>query len=135
QTAPLPDGLEIGLVEGAVFAGFGVGKGIKDGRLEEGFPSYAFSVHIPVVEIDPETFEIKITRYVVAHDCGQVLNPLTVNGMVWGGIAHGIGAALYEHFAYDAQGQLITASFMDYLLPTASEVPTIDLYEQVTLTP
>jgi 2-furoyl-CoA dehydrogenase large subunit len=55
--------------------------------------------------------------------------------MVWGGIAHGIGGALYEHFAYDDQGQMITASFMDYLLPTASEVPTIELYEQMTPTP
>jgi CO/xanthine dehydrogenase Mo-binding subunit len=135
QNALLPDGMEVGLVEGSVFAGFGVGEGIKNGRLQTGFPSYAFSVHIPVVEIDPDTFEIKLTRYVVAHDCGQVINPLTVNGMVWGGIAHGIGAALYEHFAYDEQGQLVAASFMDYLLPTASEVPTIELHEQVTPTP
>jgi 2-furoyl-CoA dehydrogenase large subunit len=135
QKGLLPDTVEVGLVEGAVFAGFGVGQGIKDGRLQYGFPSYAFSVHIPVVEIDPSTFEIKLTRYVVVHDCGQVINPLTVNGMVWGGIAHGIGGALYEHFAYDQQGQLVAASFMDYLLPTASEVPTIELHEQVTPTP
>jgi 2-furoyl-CoA dehydrogenase large subunit len=63
------------------------------------------------------------------------MNPLTVNGMVYGGIAHGIGGALYEQFAYDADGQLLSGSFMDYLLPTIHEVPAIELHEQVTPTP
>ncbi len=132
----LPPGTEMGLVEESVFAGYGAGKHLsEDKRLQAGFPSYAFSVHIPVVEIDPLTFQVKILRYVVAHDCGQVMNPLTVSGMVYGGIAHGIGGALYEQFAYDADGQLLSGSFMDYLLPTVNEVPPIELHEQVTPTP
>jgi 2-furoyl-CoA dehydrogenase large subunit len=132
----LPSDMEMGVVEEAVFAGHGAGKHLSKGRrLQSGFPSYTFSVHIPVVEIDPETFEVTLRRYVVAHDCGQVMNPLTVNGMVYGGIAHGIGGALYEQFAYDADGQLLSGSFMDYLLPTIHEVPAIELHEQVTPTP
>jgi 2-furoyl-CoA dehydrogenase large subunit len=131
----LPADMEVGLVEQAVFSGPDADKHVENGRLQAGFPSYAFSVHIPVVEVDPDTFEIKITRYVVAHDCGQVMNPLTVDGMIYGGIAHGIGGALYEQFAYDRDGQMLSASFMDYLLPGVYEVPPIELHEQVTPSP
>ena len=136
EPALLPAGMEMGLVEEAVFAGPGAGKHLSaDHRLQPGFPSYSFSVHIPVVEVDPGTYEVKILRYVVAHDCGVVMNPLTVSGMVYGGIAHGIGGALYEQFAYDGDGQLLSGTFMDYLLPTVWEVPSIELHEQVTPTP
>jgi 2-furoyl-CoA dehydrogenase large subunit len=131
----VPPGMDVGLVEQATFSGPGADKHLLNRRMQAGFPSYAFSVHIPVVEVDRETFEIAITRYIVAHDCGQVMNPLQVDGMIYGGIAHGIGGALYEQFAYDPDGQMLSASFMDYLLPTVYEVPAIELHEQVTPSP
>ncbi len=99
------------------------------------FPSYAFDFHIPVVEVDPETFQIRFRRYIVVHDCGTVMNPLVVHGFIYGGIGHGIGGALYENFLYDSQGLLKAATFMDYLMPTAAEVPSIELYEMCTPSP
>jgi CO/xanthine dehydrogenase Mo-binding subunit len=78
------------------------------------------------VDIDPETFEIKVLRYVVIHDCGRQINPAIVEGQVHGAAAHGIAAALLEEFIYDENGQLLTASFMDYLKPTAADLPNIE---------
>ena len=83
--------------------------------------------HAVVVEVDPETGGIKIVRYAVVHDCGTVLNPIIVEGLVQGATAHGIGAALYEEFVYDDSGNLRTTTFVDYLKPTAVEVPTLEL--------
>jgi 2-furoyl-CoA dehydrogenase large subunit len=74
-------------------------------------------------------------RYVVGHDCGTVINPKIVRGMTLGGIAHGIGAALYEEFAYDDEGQLLAQSFMDYLLPSSHEVPLVEIVEHETPSP
>ena len=79
-----------------------------------------------IVEVDPETAAVEIKRYVVVHDCGTIINPLLVEGQIHGGVAHGIGNAFYESLVYDEQAQLLNASFMDYLLPTATEVPTIE---------
>lgn len=106
----------------------------EDGRVQM-YPCYSFSAHIPVVEIDKDTGEIKFLKYYMAHDCGTVINPDIVRGMAIGGIAHGIGAALYEQFVYDENGQLITQTFMDYLLPSAMEVPAIEMAEHVTPSP
>jgi carbon-monoxide dehydrogenase large subunit len=83
--------------------------------------------HCVEVEIDPETGAVKILRYVVAEDCGEVINPAIVEGQVRGGVAQGIGAVLLEHSAYDENGQYLTGSLMDYLLPTAVEIPRIDI--------
>ena len=83
----------------------------------------ANGVHAMVVEVDPETAMVQIQRYVVVHDCGAVINPMIVEGQIHGGVALGIGNAFYEKLAYDENGQLTTASFMDYLLPTALDVP------------
>lgn len=99
------------------------------------YPCYSFSAHIPVVEIDRETGEIQFLKYVLAHDCGTVINPDIVRGMVMGGIAHGIGAALYEQFVYDDNGQLVTQTFMDYLLPSALEIPHVEMDEHTTPSP
>jgi carbon-monoxide dehydrogenase large subunit len=85
----------------------------------------ASGVHAMVVEVDPETFLLKVLRYVVVHDCGRVINPLILEGQIHGGVAQGIGNAFYEQLVFDEQGQLLNASFMDYLLPTATEVPRI----------
>jgi CO/xanthine dehydrogenase Mo-binding subunit len=76
------------------------------------------------VAVDARTGDVKILDYAVAHDCGRVINPLIVDGQVQGGVAHGIGNCFYEELIYDENGQLLNASFMDYLLPTAKEVPT-----------
>jgi CO/xanthine dehydrogenase Mo-binding subunit len=78
---------------------------------------------------------VKILRYVVVHDCGRVINPLIVEGQIQGGVAHGIGNAFFEQLVYDEQGQLMNASFMDYLLPTATDVPRIETDHRETPSP
>jgi carbon-monoxide dehydrogenase large subunit len=87
------------------------------------FGTTTSATHVATVEIDPETFEIRVDRYTVAEDCGRLVNPLIVDGQVHGGVAQGIGAALYEEVVYDDQGQLNTASLVDYLVPSACEIP------------
>jgi 2-furoyl-CoA dehydrogenase large subunit len=84
------------------------------------------AAHICLIEIDPDTAQVQVLRYGVVHDCGKEINPLIVGGQVHGATVHGIGAALLEEFVYDEQGQLLTTTFMDYLKPTASDVPTIE---------
>src|SRR6266508_2697046 len=105
-----------------------------DGRVHM-YPCFAFEFHLLLIAIDPELGTPEIKRYAVGHDCGTVINPKIVRGMTMGGIAHGIGAALYEEFAYDAQGQLLAQSLMDYLLPSAHEVPPVDIVHHVTPSP
>jgi CO/xanthine dehydrogenase Mo-binding subunit len=97
--------------------------------------STANGVHAMVVEVDPETAMVKILRFLVVHDCGTVINPMIVEGQIHGGVAQGIGNAFYEKLVYDANGQLTSASFMDYLLPTALEVPPIDTAHLETKSP
>jgi CO/xanthine dehydrogenase Mo-binding subunit len=126
STASLPPGMEPGLVEDVVNPG---------PARKFGFASYAFDIHVNMVEIDPETFEIRFLRYVIVHDCGTVINPLVVDGFVYGGIGHGIGGALYEDFSYNEQGILQSATFMDYLIPTAAEIPEIELHTMETPSP
>ena len=89
--------------------------------------SFSSAMHAAVVEVDPETGDVDVLRYAVVEDCGTVINPTIVEGQVHGGVAQGIGGALSEHLAYDEAGQLVTASFMDYLLPTAAEIPSIEV--------
>jgi aerobic carbon-monoxide dehydrogenase large subunit len=85
--------------------------------------TFASGMHAVVVETDPDTAEIKILRYCVVHDCGTLINPRIVEGQIHGGVAQGVGGALYERMAYDDAGQLQNASFMDFLMPYVSEVP------------
>jgi CO/xanthine dehydrogenase Mo-binding subunit len=91
--------------------------------------------HAMIVEVDPETMMVEIKRYVVVHDCGKVINPLIVDGQVHGGVAQGIGNAFYEQLVFDDFGQIINASFMDFLLPTAMDVPRIDVGHHETPSP
>ena len=105
-----------------------------DGRVQM-YPCYSFEFHVVLVAIDPEIGKPEIRRYVIGHDCGTVINPDIVRGMTLGGIAHGIGAALLEEFAFDGEGQLLTQSFMDYLLPSAHEVPEVETVHHVTPSP
>jgi 2-furoyl-CoA dehydrogenase large subunit len=106
----------------------------SDGRVQM-YPCFAFEFHVVLLAIDPELGKPEIRRYVVGHDCGTVINPKIVRGMTLGGIAHGIGAALLEEFAYNEEGQLITQSFMDYLMPSSHEVPEIEIVDHVTPSP
>jgi carbon-monoxide dehydrogenase large subunit len=97
--------------------------------------STASGVHAMIVEVDAETAMLEVKRYVVVHDCGKVINPMIVEGQIHGGVAHGIGNAFYEQLVYDENGQLKTASFMDYLLPTALDVPEIETAHVETPSP
>jgi len=85
----------------------------------------ASGVHAMILRVDPETFLLEIEKYVVVHDCGTVINPLILDGQIQGGVAQGIGNAFYEQLHFDENGALLNASLMDYLLPTAADVPNI----------
>jgi len=95
----------------------------------------AAGVHAMIVEVDPETFLVKILRYIVVHDCGRVINPLIVDGQVHGGVAQGIGNAFYEQLVFDDAGQILNATFMDFLLPTALDVPRMEIGHEETASP
>jgi 2-furoyl-CoA dehydrogenase large subunit len=105
-----------------------------DGRVQM-YPCFSFEFHLVLLAIDPDLGKPDIRRYLVGHDCGTVINPKIVRGMTMGGIAHGIGAALYEEFSYDQDGQLLAQSFMDYLLPSSHEVPEVEIIHHVTPSP
>ena len=87
----------------------------------------AAATHLAMVEVDRATCFVKILKYVVAEDCGRIINPMIVDGQVHGGVAQGIGAALYEEIIYDDAGQLLTGSLVDYIIPSAVEVPAMDV--------
>jgi carbon-monoxide dehydrogenase large subunit len=89
--------------------------------------TYPNGCHIAEVEIDPETGAVAVVRYTVVDDMGRVLNPMIVTGQIQGGVAQGIGQALFEHTAYSPDGQLLAGSFMDYCLPHADHLPAIDV--------
>ncbi|MDB5631452.1 MAG: Carbon-monoxide dehydrogenase, large subunit, partial [Tardiphaga sp.] len=95
----------------------------------------ANGVHAMIVEMDPRTFDLKILKYVVVHDCGTVINPMILAGQIHGGVAQGIGNAFFEKLAFDDQGQLLNASLADYLLPTSLDVPRMELDHTVTPSP
>ena len=88
--------------------------------------TFASAVHVAVVDVDRDTGAVKLVRYVVAHDCGRVINPMIVDGQVHGGVAQGVGGALFEDMAYDDDGQLLAGSLMDYAVPVASDLPLIE---------
>ena len=106
----------------------------QDGRVQM-YPCFSFEFHLLLVSIDPDLGRPEIVRYRLGHDCGTQINPKIVRGMTMGGIAHGIGAALYEEFAYNDEGQLIAQSFMDYLLPSSHEVPAVEIVDHETPSP
>ena len=89
--------------------------------------THANSTHLAVVEVDVDTGHVALLRYVVVEDCGTIINPLVVDGQIQGGVAQGIGMALYEQAVYDDAGQLLTGTLMDYLVPTAADVPAVEI--------
>ena len=95
----------------------------------------ASGVHAMIVEVDPETMLVDVLKYVVVHDCGRVINPLILDGQIHGGVAQGLGNAFYEELVFDESGQLLTGSFMDYLLPTSLDVPRVEVGHEVTPSP
>ena len=96
---------------------------------------YSNGTHVAEVEVEIETGAVKIVRYTVAHDCGRVINPMVVDGQVVGGVAHGIGNALFERMVYDDNAQPVSTNFGEYLLPLATDVPHIDLVHLETPSP
>jgi CO/xanthine dehydrogenase Mo-binding subunit len=131
----MPDWLEPGLAVSHVMqVPTGGTLPTPDGRVQM-YPCFSFEFHLVLLAIDPDLGTPEILRYRVGHDCGTVINPKIVRGMTMGGIAHGIGAALYEEFAYDGEGQLMAQSFMDYLLPSSREVPAVEIIQHVTPSP
>jgi CO/xanthine dehydrogenase Mo-binding subunit len=121
QDVPLPDGTTPGLNAVAYYSP-------KSGV-------FGYGMHAAVVEIDRECCAVRILDYVVVHDCGRIINPTIVEGQIYGGVAQGIGGALYERIAYDEDGQLQNASFMDFLMPYATEVPEPQLHHTETPSP
>jgi carbon-monoxide dehydrogenase large subunit len=92
--------------------------------------TFASGTHLVAVEVDEDTGFVKLLRYLTVDDCGQMLNPTVVEGQIHGGVAHGIGNALYEEVSYDSDGQLLSGSYMDYLAPSAAEIPAIEVGHQ-----
>jgi CO/xanthine dehydrogenase Mo-binding subunit len=94
--------------------------------------TYSNGTHVCALEVDIDTATIRILSYAVAHDCGRVINPMIVEGQIWGGLACGLGNALLEEHAYDGEGQLLTGSFMDYAMPGAMHIPDAKIVHQET---
>jgi CO/xanthine dehydrogenase Mo-binding subunit len=121
--------------EGAVLA-----EGEEPGLEARGYyapphATFASGCHAAIVEVDVATGDLRFLRYVVQHDCGTMVNPTVVEGQIRGGVAQGIGGAFYERIVYDAEGQPLTASFMDFLIPTAAEIPEIEIAHLETPSP
>lgn len=112
NSAALPDGVDPGLEETARYAA----------------PMFTFSnaAHLCIVEVDPETGQVAFQRYIVSEDCGVMINPMVVEGQIAGGVVQGLGGALLEEIVYDGEGNPLTTTFLDYLLPTAADVPFIE---------
>ena len=134
NTTSLPEGMEPGLQATAVF-GFGVAQPVDDQDRVNSSNTYGFIAEVMAVEVDPETAAIKILRYATVHDAGTIINPMIAEGQIYGGALHGLGGALFEELQYDEGGQLLTGTFMDYLVPTASEAPVIDIAHVVSPSP
>jgi carbon-monoxide dehydrogenase large subunit len=97
--------------------------------------TFTNGAHLAVVEVDVETGRVRVLKYVAVDDCGRIVNPALVEGQIAGGVAQGIGGALLEHCAYDAAGQLLTATLMDYAVPTAVDLPSFELHHLETPAP
>lgn len=95
-------------------------------------PTFAYGVHAAIVEVDAESGLFRVLKYVIVHDCGNVINPVIVDGQVIGGMVHGLGGAVSEQIIFDATGQPLITSFLDYALPRASNVPQVEIMHMHT---
>ncbi|HYB43342.1 MAG TPA: molybdopterin cofactor-binding domain-containing protein, partial [Candidatus Methylomirabilis sp.] len=134
NTESLPEGMEPGLQASAVF-GFTGARAVDEHDCVNSSNTYGFIAEVMAVEVDPETAAIRILRYATVHDAGTIINPMIAEGQIYGGALHGLGGALYEELEYDQDGQLLTGTFMDYLVPTAAEAPVIDIAHVVSPSP
>jgi 2-furoyl-CoA dehydrogenase large subunit len=132
--AALPEGMEVGLYASSLLS-MPTSKPPDELDRVDSSNTYGFIAEAIVVEVDPETGEVKILKWASVHDAGKILNPMIVEGQVMGSCAHALGGSLYEEWAYDENGQCLTASFQDYLVPTAMEVPKIDIGHVETPSP
>jgi carbon-monoxide dehydrogenase large subunit len=136
-----PDkGMTLAEVAGAAYVPENLPDGMEPGLDEQTFYdpenfTFPFGAHACVVDIDAETGKVHIVRYVAVDDCGPAINPMLIDGQVHGGIVHGLGQALFERIHYDEEGQLTTGSFVDYALPTASELPNFETDRTETPSP
>jgi carbon-monoxide dehydrogenase large subunit len=129
--------------EAAGIPGYALPKGLEPGQpgLEQTahfMPTglaYSNAAHAVEVEVDPATGAVRILRYVVVSDCGRQINPMIVEGQITGGVVHGIGNALFERMVYDRTAQPVCTNFADYLLPSATELPPIELISHVSPSP
>ncbi|WP_241236282.1 xanthine dehydrogenase family protein molybdopterin-binding subunit [Brevibacillus marinus] len=132
--AGLPEGIEPGIHETAFYS---VPSALPPDEhdLVNGSATYGFVADAVTVEVDAETGEVKILDYFTVHDAGKLLNPLIVDGQIMGGLVHGLGGAMFEELMYDSNGQFLTGSFMDYLCPTATEIPRVTIKHLETPSP
>ena len=132
--------LSIGVVARAAYLAHDLPDGMEPGLEEQVFYdppefTYPFGTHVAVVEVDTETGSVELVRYVAVDDCGNVVNPMIVEGQIHGGLAQGIAQALYEEAVYNRDGQLETGSFMSYLVPSAIELPSFEVSRMTTPSP
>jgi len=130
----LPPGSPVGVEETAVFS-FPKAQPPDEQDRVNSSNTYGFIAEVVAVEVDPDTADVKLLKYVTVHDAGTVINPMVVEGQIYGGAAHGIGGALYEELAYNEEGQFLAATFMDYLVPAAPEMPVLDIGHVVSPSP
>ncbi len=135
-----PDkGMAMADIAGIAYIG-AVPEGMEPGLEETTFYDpenfvFPFGAHACIVDVDPDTGKVKVVRYVAVDDCGRAINPMLIDGQIHGGVAYGIGQALYERIHYDDEGQLVTGTFVDYALPTAAELPSFELDRTETPSP
>jgi 2-furoyl-CoA dehydrogenase large subunit len=134
NTESLPEGMEPMLQATAVF-GFTEARSVDQEDRVNSSNTYGFIAEVMAVEVDPDTAAIRIVKYVTVHDAGVIINPMIAEGQIYGGALHGLGGALYEEMEYDETGQPLAGSFMDYLVPTASEAPDIEIAHIVSPSP
>jgi aerobic carbon-monoxide dehydrogenase large subunit len=141
QVKGSPDkGLALGDISLAAYVPENIPDGMEPGLEETNFYDpenfvFPFGAHAAIVEVDAETGKVDLKRYVCVDDCGPAINPLLIDGQVHGGVTHGVAQALYEQVVYDENGQLVTASFVDYALPTAAEMPSFETDRTETPSP
>ncbi|MEO8968033.1 MAG: xanthine dehydrogenase family protein molybdopterin-binding subunit [Solirubrobacteraceae bacterium] len=135
-----PDkGMAMADIAGIAYIG-AVPEGMEPGLEETTFYDpenfvFPFGAHACIVEVDADTGKVTVVRYVAVDDCGRAINPMLIDGQIHGGVAYGIGQALYERIHYDDEGQLVTGTFVDYALPTAAELPSFELDRTETPSP
>jgi 2-furoyl-CoA dehydrogenase large subunit len=130
----LPEGMAPALRETAVWSPPELEPPASDDRINTSL-TYGFVFDMCGVEIDPRTYQVRVDRYVSMHDAGRLLNPMIADGQMRGAFVQGIAAALYEEFVYDEDGQFLTGTFADYLVPTAAEIPPVEILHQETPSP